>query len=427
MGSLGSSALIQALNAFTGVLLARSLGPGGRGELAAVLLWPGLFVTIGSLGLADGITFHTARRTAPLRYVVGTSLAYWAVQSVAVVGIGAVLLPLVLGHLGTHVVNLGWLYLAYVPFFLAVVYVMSLLQGLQRFRSFQALRVAQIVLVALALGGLAASSQLRVETAVAVYLAAYVVVASAAVTMLWRACPERPAFDRALARQIGGFAVRSHSSNVSSLLNERLDQFVISAFLAPVQLGLYVVAVTLTSLTNLVGQSISMIALPWVAGEKDPAARIAAVRRYVGLTFVSASLLTVPLVLFAPALIRLFFGHGFSSAATVTRVLLVAAVLLTSTRLVQAMLKAVGRPLDAGISEFMALGVTVVALGVLLPWLGILGAGIASLLAYAASCVWTARRAARALELASVRELVFARRNRGAVELRTKLPRRSAA
>jgi len=406
--SFATSGAIQALNLITGVLLARHLGPSGRGELAAILIWPGLLVTVGSLGVYDSITYHTARRTAPVRAIVGTTAALWVVQSAVVVAVGAALVPLVLGHYGRNATYLALLYLAHVPFFLVISYVMSLLQGLQQFGAFQALRVSYIILSVSGIVLFAALAELSVGTAVVVYLGAYAVVGAASLVLLRRVCAERPTFDRGLARTVLGFGVRSHTSNVPSLLNERLDQLVISVFLAPVQLGLYVVAVTLTSLTSLVGQSISMIALPVLAAEQPGAARAAVVRRYVRVTILGATALTVPLIVLTPRLIDVFFGDDFAPAVTVTRVLLVAAAVLTSTRLVQSILKAAGRPLDAGVSELVALAVTLTSLAVLLPWLGILGAGIASLLAYSVSAAWTAKRAANALELSSVRLLVFA-------------------
>jgi len=57
----------------TGILLARTLGPRGRGELAAAILWPTLIMTLGTLGMTEAITYHTARRSASLRALFGTS------------------------------------------------------------------------------------------------------------------------------------------------------------------------------------------------------------------------------------------------------------------------------------------------------------------------------------------------------------------
>lgn len=422
-GSFATSGAIQGLNVITGVLLARTLGPSGRGELAAILLWPGMLAILGSLGLGDAIAYHTARRTAPTQAIVGTAAAFWAVQSAAVVAVGAVLVPLLLGHYGRHATYAALLYLAYTPFFLASAYVMCLLQGLRRFGAFQVLRLSLIVLTAAGLVLLALLAELSVGTAVAVYLGTHVIVGVASLFLLRGACKQRPTFDRELARALFGFSVRSHTSNVSSVFNERLDQLVISVFLAPVQLGLYVTAATLTSLTSLVGQSVSMIALPVVAAERPGPAQAAVVRRYVRVTILGATALTVPMVVLTPTVIALFFGDAFAPAATVTRVLLVAAVALTTTRLVQSMLKAAGRPLDAGISEFVALGATVASLALLLPWLGILGAGIASLLAYSVSAAWTANRAASALALGSARLLVFAPAREGMRAVSPEAPR----
>jgi O-antigen/teichoic acid export membrane protein len=168
-----------------------------------------------------------------------------------------------------------------------------------------------------------------------------------------------------------------------------------------------------------------MIALPVVAAEPPGPARAAVVRRYVRVTILGATALTLPMIVLAPTVIAVFFGHAYKPAATVTRILLVAAVLLTVTRLVQSMLKAAGRPLEAGISEFVALGATAASLAILLPWLGILGAGIASLLAYSVSAAWTAHRAASALGLSSFRLLAFPPARGGTWDVDPEAPRKS--
>ncbi|MGA6948088.1 MAG: hypothetical protein WBZ00_10075, partial [Solirubrobacterales bacterium] len=74
----------------TGVILARTLGPSGRGELAAVILWPTMLWTVGNMGVVDSVTFHSARRSAPQRSIVSTSLVIALVQSIVLVAIGLV-------------------------------------------------------------------------------------------------------------------------------------------------------------------------------------------------------------------------------------------------------------------------------------------------------------------------------------------------
>jgi antigen flippase len=196
-----------------------------------------------------------------------------------------------------------------------------------------------------------------------------------------------------------GFGLRSHTTNLALLLNERLDQLVISVFLAPAKLGLYMIAVTLTAATTLVGQAMALVVLPVVASLKDPAQRIAAAMRYINWATLSAIGVTIPLVVCTPWLIDVLFGERFLGAADVTRVLLAASVFLSANRVIGSVLKAVGRPLDAGIAEGVSLGVTAAGLALLVPRLDLLGAGLTSLLAYGVATVWMLTKAARALDV----------------------------
>jgi O-antigen/teichoic acid export membrane protein len=407
--SLLASGAIQALTVVTGILLARALGPHGRGELTAILLWPLVLATVGSLGVSDSVTFHAARRTSPVGTLVATSALLAAVQSVLLVTIGALVIPAVLSGYGSSTVHLAILFLAVIPLNLAILYLMGILNGRHRYTRFQAVRVLVFVLTAVGLIGLRLGGVLNVRGAVLVYLAANAVTALVAAVLVQRA--ERPELQVSyrLARQLLGYGIKSHTSNVSGLLNERLDQLVISIFLAPARLGLYVIAVTMTSITNLVGTSVSFVALPAVARLETPEERAAAARRYIATTVVLSALISVPTLLFTRRLIELLFGAPFSGATSVCRVLLLACVALSTGRAVQAILKAINRPLDAGVAETLALVVTIAALAVLLPALGIMGAGVASLLAYVASTTFALYRAARALKVSAAGLLLPAR------------------
>ncbi len=396
--SFAVSGAIQALNVVTGVLLARVLGPHGRGELAAVILWPSVLAAVGSLGMQDATTYHAARGSWPLSTLVGSTLAITVAQAGLLLLAGAALLPFVLSHYDATTRQTAYLYLAFIPINLFTLALMAVLNGRQRLHWFQGLRLLVIIGSAAAVMVLAAMRALTIQSVAIAFLAANFSVGLAAAVLVWRLGVARPRPSSRAARQLLRFGFQSHLGATSSLLNERLDQLLISVFLAPVQLGLYVIAVTMSSLASLVGSSVSMVALPAVAGLESGAAQRAAARRFAQLTLGVSVAVTIPMVLFAPALIQLFFGAAYRDAADVSRVLLVAAVALSSGRVIGTLLRAVGRPLDAGIGEVVALGVTVVGLAALLPMLGIMGAAVASLVAYSVSMAWTARRAARALD-----------------------------
>jgi O-antigen/teichoic acid export membrane protein len=412
--SLGTSAAIQGLNALTGILLARSLGPVGRGELAAILLWPSILAAVGSLGMAEAVTYETATGSSPVRAVVGTALAVAAVQSLVLIGIGAVVASMVHRGHGAETAHSTYLFLAYIPLNLLTVYAMGIMNGLQHFLAYHALRLTVIALTAVGLFLLLATNPtLTVRAAIVAYLVANALTAAAALLVLRRQGVLSLAYRHETVRRLLGFGLRSHTTNVASMLNERLDQLVISVLLAPAKLGLYVIAVTLTAATTIVGHATGMVVLPVVASLRDPAERVAAATRYIGWVLVGATCVAVPMVAFTPLLIRVLFGEQFLGAAPVARVLLVASVFLSTNGVVGAVLKAVGRPLDAGMAECLSLGVTVAGLALLLPRLELLGAGLTSLLAYCSTTVWMTSRAARALDVAPLALLLpKARRGR---------------
>lgn len=395
--SLGTSFAIQGLNAVTGVLLARALGAEGRGELAAAIIWPSLLAGLGSLGLSDAATFHAARRTATTAVIAGSAVMLAAAQALVLVAVGAVVVPLALARYDDRALHAAFLFLLFIPLNLVALALLGILNGLQRFRAFNLLRLLVIVVSATGIGLLWATGELTVLSAAVVYLVANALTLMGAAVAVSRSLEERPHFERAVAQSLWSYGLRSHTSSVPLMLNERVDQLLISIVLAPVQLGLYVVAVTLTSITSLVGSSIAMVSLPTIAPLEDGPARRHLARKHISLTLVASAAVTIPLVVLARPLIELLFGRAFSGAVAAAQVLLVAAGVLATGRVLGAILKAVDRPLEPGKAELGGLLVTLISLAVLLPALGIVGAAIASLLAYAASLAWNVRSAAAAL------------------------------
>ena len=393
------SLAIQAINVFTGILLARSLGVHSRGELAAAILWPSLIASLGNLGLSDATTYYAAQREPGTRVLVGSLAAIWSVQSVLLCGVGLVVVPSILGHYGPATVHASLLYLANMPAYLATAYTTSLIQGLHRLSVFQTLRFLVVFLAAVGLGTVALVGRLNISLAVLVYLATYATCAVIGVAVVFRTLDGPLSFSREAVRRLLGYAIRSHTDSVASIFNQRLDQLLISIFLAPVQLGLYVIAVTLSSLTGLIGSSVSLVAMPKVARLRPGPERTVLAVRFVAIVFVASSLVSVPMLVFVPLLIKWLFGTSYAGAGGVARVLLVAAVVFNVGRLLSTLLKAVGQPLDAGIAEFVALGATAISLAALLPLFGLMGAAAASLLAYSVSAIWMLRKAARALDL----------------------------
>lgn len=397
--SFTGSIVVQLANVATGLVLARTLGPHDRGVLAAVMIWPGLVAMLAGLGVADAIAYSVARKRERLGVVTGTALAIGLAQAAAACLVAVAVILVVLDDLSAGDRSAAFLYLALVPLNILGLYLMAVLNGLQRFVSFQVIRASGVFVTLACLAGLAAAGTVSVHTAVATYITANVVALVLAGVRLRMVVREPLAISMQTSRRLLGYGLRSHVGSVAGFLNTRLDQLAISVALAPAKLGLYAVSVTLTSVTTLVGASVANVGLPALAHISDEGRRRRAARDLVALTFLISVAVSIPLVIFMPALVALLFGPSWSGAVGPARVLLLGAVLLSTSQALGAALRALGRPLNAAYAELVAVPVAAIGLAFLLPIAGLVGAGLASALAYGVSAGWMARRAAFVLGL----------------------------
>lgn len=399
VGSFATTGAIQLLQAVIGVLLARILGPEDRGELAAVILWPTLLTTIGSLGLAQSVTYFAARSRS-LEALVGTTLILVAIDSVALIAIGLAIIPLVLGGHESNVVDITRMFLIFfIPLNLIAVSMNSILNGLHRFFWFQLIRFLLIFVTFAVLVGMALFDTLSIGYASIGYLAGFFATATLASIVVLRNTNGRLRIERDVIRELLTYGLKAQFSTSLWSLNERADQLVISAFLSATSLGLYVVAVTLTSLTTLVGFSFALVALPLIAKLNTDEERRNVARLVVSGTLLAGAVVSIPIFIAEPFLIDLLFGAEFADAAGVGRVLLVGGIVFALSRALESVLQALGRPLESSVGEGLALAVTAGGLAALLPLMGIMGAGITSLVAYSVSALYLLFRIRKVLDV----------------------------
>ena len=94
LGTLGTSGASALLGIVSGTVAARVLGPSHRGELAQLLLWPQLVVTIGNLGI-DVASVYLSGNEKRQRNVPATVLGLALAQSLVLVPAYLLLVPIV--------------------------------------------------------------------------------------------------------------------------------------------------------------------------------------------------------------------------------------------------------------------------------------------------------------------------------------------
>jgi O-antigen/teichoic acid export membrane protein len=366
------------------VVMARTLGPEGRGLLALVLVLPGLAKTLGLLGFEQANAVYAGLEPGRRRALV------WQSAAIAVVAGGAIAAAsagfLALGAPGFQALVQGplWLYLlalSTVPCALIIDYWGAILRGMNRIVLLNVAgvgtTVAGLVLV------MALVVWLRLDVTGAVWVEWLISVGSVVVMgALLRSVGVwgRPSFDRALWGRSARFALPAHGGTVAAYLNYRVDELIIAALLPPEQLGFYVLAVGVAERLWILPGAVATSVLPHLTSSQKRDPRLAAtLARHVMLWTGAACLLAFAL---ADVLVRILYSSAFAPAVAPLRWLLPGIFTLSIGKVLVAELLAREKPRYTVWASGIAAVVNIVGNLILVPRMGISGAAIASSMSY---------------------------------------------
>ncbi|BBK34115.1 O-antigen/teichoic acid export membrane protein [Stella humosa] len=374
--SFATTALIQLVGLANAVLLARILGPEGRGELALVLLYPVLALGLIGMAMSDAVVYRAAKGVAPQRLAPTVLLLALAAGLVAFAA-GWLVVPILLAGHDPAVVRSGLVYFLMVPAGLAGLYLGGVFQGRLEYGAWNAIRAATTIATATAVAGLVLLGLAEVASVTLAYLAGFCLSAALALLLArrrgWLAA-------RPDGREVGAilrFAAPLQLGVLVQLVNERLDQLLIAHLLTPTDLGLYVAAMAIAIIPSIPAVTLASVAYPRIAGVAEAADRGPVVERYVRLAAALAGVIALLLLAAADRLVALLYGPEFAPAVPILAWYAAGAVALAMRAVLAQAVKASGRPGLAMLAELAGLAVNIVLLLVLLPRVGVAGAAMA--------------------------------------------------
>jgi O-antigen/teichoic acid export membrane protein len=379
--SIVASLGILILSLATGVMLARLLGPSTRGELTAVLFWPTILAMLGGLAVNESATYLAARLPGRERSVAGTALSASLALAVLVVAIGYLLLPTVIGHYGRAALGASRTYLAYVPIYLLWMAGNAVLLGKHRITKFNRARLAVPILILAGIAPLYVLQERSLSAFVGVYLLANLGALAYVLGSLAQHRWLSFRLDSGLIRPTFAYSVKAQLGNAARIGNDLAPTAIVSLLLPPALLGFYSIATSVTSAVAMLGTSVAIVAFPTTSAAQSISDKVTRLAPFVRGVIVVSAVASLSLALLSPLLIPILFGKPFTPAVPVAQILLVQATALSTMRILGAGLRGFNMPLQGGIGEAAALGITVAATLVLIPKLGIAGAALSTLIA----------------------------------------------
>jgi len=370
----------------TAAIIARWLGPEGKGIMALVLLIPGMLGLLlsGGIGLSN-VYFAGSRRLDvtiltenSINFVIlSTMIGILIVSIFAITGWLSVLLP---------GIDLWLIMLAMVGLPSGVLsgYLSAILQGFQRIIVVNMINLVQSVLTLVLTIVLVIGFRMGLLGALLSFLGSGIVSLTILIIIL--------------KRQGGSFKPRWHSSNISSLLsfglkgqignilqffNYRLDTFFVNYFIGTGGVGIYSVSVALAELLWHFPNAVAYVIFPKAAATKPEVMNVFTPRVFfitLGVTMLGA----IGLVILGRTFIELIYSFAFIDAYMPMLVLLPGVILLGGAKVLTNEIAGRGYPQYNSLNAGIAFILTVILDLVLIPRFGILGAALASSIAYTA-------------------------------------------
>jgi O-antigen/teichoic acid export membrane protein len=379
--TLGTQLAIAAISFVNVLVVARALGPTGRGEVTLLMTISLLTATFGLLGIDEANVNFAGTRPQSRRALATNSVLLSAAVGVVCVGVLAALISVVPAVAGGTPPALRVAALAAIPMLILKLLLKFLIQADFHFGAANTAWLLPPLLSLVTNASLAVVGVLSIESAFLAWVGAHALATLLLVVYvaLRSAGFGRP--DLALARETLGFGGRSHVGRVMMVGNYRLDQWFVGAMVGPRELGLYSIAVAWGEVLLYLPTALVIAQRPYLV-RAEPERAAGATARVFRASAVITAAAAVAVAVSAPLLCTVVFGQDFAGSVDDLRVLAFGAMGVLALKLLGNALTAQGRPGLATAGAAAAFAVTLALDILLIPAHGGLGAAIASCAAY---------------------------------------------
>lgn len=308
--------ILMAVGLVASILVARILGPEGRGLYAVAVAIGAFGIQFGNLGLHSSNTYYVAKNRGLLPSLVGNSL----VVSFVFGGLGAIVAYFIF-YLWPNLAPIHgfllFLALAWVPFGLAYLLLQNVFIGIFKISTYNAIELINKILCVLFIIILALLGITNVEL---VFIAGFLALV---VGLFWSILSLKPYLDKFPSPSLDLFknnfryGLKAYWAAFFAFLVTRLGLFMIQYMLGAEQTGYYSVAVAMADAVYMFPVVVGTILFPKLSAIEDGGIK----RRQMKKAFLYINIVAIPiiiiLVLTASPIIKTLFGQIFSPAIPV--------------------------------------------------------------------------------------------------------------
>lgn len=387
---LSANVFHLVVGVFTGILIARILGPTGRGAASLLMLIPTLLSLVFSLGIHQATVYFVGPKRHGLGVVMTNSTLVIVVVSIFAVPLLWLTADWVIVWLKLEDYRLAYRWsCVLVPVMLANLLYVNVLIGQKRFMerniSVIILSIVQLVLAIILIWLLATGVAGWIAVIVAANLVSVLYVFFRLTGFRWRTFAR---FNKALFRESVVFGVKGQAGTLLQMFNYRLDMFVVNYFLGLNAVGIYTIAVKVIELPWMMPQVVGNVLYAMSSGDQDKYndEYVASSARKTTVLMIVSSLAILATGWFV---VPFVFGSKFADSVLPLVILAPSSIGVGIHKVLMHALMGKGHPQYMSYTAAIALGVTIALDFILIPLWGIPGAALASTIAYLVCAICT--------------------------------------
>lgn len=378
INTLLSRVLMILLNTATGIITARSLGPDGRGEQAAMILWPQFLAYALTLGLPAGLIYNFKKYPTQKSQILAAATFMGTILGLVASLIGIIFLPQWLSQYSPEVIHYAQWFMVVAPLSLLSAIFAAALEAEDEFKNANQSRYFLSLSTFLILIFLVIFKKATPLTCGLAYVIPSLPISFWMLKLVWQKFKPRWDGIKSALQPLLSYGLRCYGIDLIGTLSWQLGQAMVVTLLSAASMGMYTVALSLTRMLNIFAEAVSRVLLPRITAR--PLNEVLDVTGQVlRLSSFLTTIIAIPLMLFGPFVVQLFYGHDFVEASNVFRILLLEVIISSATWILSQGFIATGKPGNVTLLEGLGLITGIVLINILIPKYGLIGAGLSLL------------------------------------------------
>lgn len=376
--ALGGQIGIFLFGFLSQIIVARSLGPSGKGSYSLILLAVNVVFNLTHLSIGSANAHFTGRKPHWRGAIIGNSLvsalSLGVILATAGYLFGENYIPKWMPGVEERLIRLTLLAL---PALLIIEYFSQIILGLNRVGIFSGLWVTREGLYTAGIGIFAIWGILSVSNAIDIWIGSVAVTAILSIFLATRGNTRPIKFNPHILLKMGKFSLQSHIANLSSFLRWRLDLLVMAHYLDTEAIGWYSVAMAIAMTLWWLPSAVAQVLIPHISA-LDGMAGNSLTPKLSRISLFFSGLAGLGIILIGLPAVRFLFGRDFTPAFPALAILVPGMVIFSIGKLLAGDLLGRGKPQYAMWISVIGMIVSLISNLILVPIWGIIGASIAA-------------------------------------------------